>query len=747
MNFLKAAAGTALACLMCAGMSLTAMAEQLETEVISAGGEDFEIQYAEPSQDAGYLKYKKKLVEAAMGKNSPAGRIKSDFREVCEYGSYLGHDTRFDGLGRSFGIDVSQWQSKIDWKKVKNDGIDYAIIRLGVRGYGSAGTLMMDDRYYENIKGAKEAGLDVGVYFYTQAITVKEAQQEADYCAAALKGYDLELPVYFDIESVDYDRGRLDCAGLNKAQKTELCRAFCDRIETYGYQSGVYANLYWLNHMIDGPALGMDYKTWIAAYLSSIDYGGIYDLWQYSSCGDIDGINGNVDMNVMYDVDYSPQTNMELDINDGILSWNEAEYADGYTVYGSDDGKESYFIADTNSTEFDLIGQTAQKFSVAAYNYFGGKRHYGKASEYIDGFRGTPQGLTVVRSGIDKVVLSWQPVDDAVGYQVYLIENGEEKFLVRTNKTSYEIKGSSLGDKSVKVRAYNEAGVTGLFSDEKKLLHNAPETTPRLDLSADKLSWTEVEGADGYVVTCSCDGENVERCIKENYCFVDESESGRYFVQAYIELEGKRFRTPSSNVCEFNGVNYPPKGEITLDSCDDGLVWNKINDALGYVVYEVSADGEEKEVARVDGLSYSDDDLTGTVYFVKGYNTKDGEEFFTEPSNRIVISLPEVTEAKLESLSDDRALISWNEIEDCSEYMVYLDKGKGYELYTTVKGSMAMIAGLGNTEFASVRVKGYVGNEEFVSYGLFSNQLYIIGSEDTRPNDEVFSFDDLLGNK
>jgi hypothetical protein len=198
-------------------------------------------------------------------------------------------------------------------------------------------------------------------------------------------------------------------------------------------------------------------------------------------------------------------------------------------------------------------------------------------------------------------------------------------------------------------------------------------------------------------------------------------------------------------VCEFSGVNYPPQGELILDSDDEGLEWNKIPDALGYVVYKVTEDGKEEEVAEVDSCRYAADDLAGSVYFVKGYNVRKGERFFTEASNRVTVSLTEVTEAKLDNLTEDFAVISWNSIEGCDEYMVYLDRGHGYELYTTVKGSMAVIGDIRNAEFASVRIKGYVSDEDVVRYGLFSNQVYIIGDEDSRPTEEVFSFEDILG--
>ena len=745
MDFFKAAAGTLLACLMCAGAGIAVSADEASAETISAGGQTFEVRYADASQDAGYLKYKHRQVEKALEKRSPAGMVQSHLNEATAYGTHLTHDSRFNGLDRSFGIDVSQWQSTIDWKKVKNDGIDYAIIRLGVRGYGSAGTLMIDDRYYENIKGAKAAGLDVGVYFYTQAINVKEAQEEADFCAAALKGYDLELPVYFDIESVDWDRGRLDSAGLSVKQKTDLCKAFCDRIETYGYQSGVYANYNWLTHYIDGPSLGNDYKIWIAAYGSYINYSGIYDIWQYGSDGYVDGIKGNVDTNVMYKVDFSPQTKLNASITDGVISWNAATGADGYTVYGTNDGKTSYAISDVKGTSFDLDGQEAQQYSVAAYNYYGGKKYYGKSSSLVDGFNGQAKELTAERAGIDKVRLNWSAVDKAVGYDVYKVKDGKMSYVGNTGGTSFVISGNNLGEYTAVVRAYNKNGMNGDYSEEIVLPGNAPSYAPRVERSANKLFWTEVENADGYVVTFTDQYGSEEFFVEDTNFTLMNNSTGKYYVQAYTELDGRTFRSSSSNVCEFSGVNYPPQGELILDSDDEGLEWNKIPDALGYVVYKVTEDGKEEEVAEVDSCRYAADDLAGSVYFVKGYNVRKGERFYTEASNRVTVSLTEVTEAKLDNLTEDFAVISWNSIEGCDEYMVYLDRGRGYELYTTVKGSMAVIGGIRNAEFASVRIKGYVSNEDVVRYGLFSNQVYIIGDEDSRPTEEVFSFEDILG--
>lgn len=748
MKFIKAASGAVIAGIICAGMSLTAIAEktdEISKEVISTGGESIAVTNAEKNGDGGYLKYKHNLIVKKFESMSPAGKIKQNYSTICgTFGSYLTHDSRFDGMNRTYLIDVSQWQGKIDWKKVKKDGINEVIIRLGYRGYGSAGTLMMDNNFYTNIDGAKAAGLKVGIYFYTQAISYAEARAEADFCANALKGYTLDLPVYYDIESVDYDYGRLDHAGLTKAQKTKLCKEFCNRIESYGYESGVYACLNWLNNMINGPELGNDYKIWVAAYMSQLNYGGIYDMWQYSSNADISGISGSVDINVMYDVDYSPTTKINAKIEDGLLTWNKAAGADGYTVYGTDNGSNTYVVADVTGTSFDVSNQSSSGYCVAAYNYYSGKKHYGKTSNIVDSFRQAPANLEVYRSGVDKVTVNWSAVSGAVGYEIYTVKDGVTSFAGKTEGTSFEIRGRNLQNRQAFVKAYNKNGLRSESSERIDLPGNTPEVAPAAELRANRLVWSSVPEADGYLLTRNVNGKVSQLAVNDTSYYVDESLTADYYVQAYIELDGTKCCTEASNVCSFKGVNYPPKGVVELDTSDDGLIWSKIDDAIGYVVYKIASDGSEVEIARVDGCHYKTNDTAGTVFCVKGYNAKDGKEFFTEASNRVIISLPEVTEASLVGKTDDYAVISWNEINGCSEYMVYLDKGDGYKLYSSVKGSMAMIGDLKGADFARVMIKGYVGDENVTSCGLFSNQLYIIGNEKSKKANDVFYYGDLI---
>lgn len=211
------------------------------------------------------------------------------------------HDKNVKEYNLIEGIDVSKWQPIIDWEAVKADGIDFAIIRIGYRGYGEKGTLIVDPCFESHIQGAQEAGLDVGVYFFTQATNEEEAIEEANLILETLEGYELELPVYFDIESITHDVGRLDSAKLTVEEHTANCVAFCETIINGGYQAGVYGNKYWLEEKLDSKYLETEYPVWLARYNKEPEYKGEYQTWQYTEKGTVDGINGNVDKNCYYE--------------------------------------------------------------------------------------------------------------------------------------------------------------------------------------------------------------------------------------------------------------------------------------------------------------------------------------------------------------------------------------------------------------------------------------------------------------
>lgn len=194
-----------------------------------------------------------------------------------------------------FGIDVSKWNGDIDWDKVKADGVEFVMIRCGYRG-STTGSLIEDPKFLTNIRGAKAAGIDVGVYFFTQAINEVEAVEEASMVIALCEGYELNYPVIIDSEGAG-GNGRAD--SLDAETRTKVCKAFCETINNAGYEAGVYASRSWYNSNLEVSKLDK-YKIWLAEYRSTPLYSGYYDMWQYTSKGKVDGIEGNVDLNISY---------------------------------------------------------------------------------------------------------------------------------------------------------------------------------------------------------------------------------------------------------------------------------------------------------------------------------------------------------------------------------------------------------------------------------------------------------------
>lgn len=210
------------------------------------------------------------------------------------------HDEKFSGYTKRKGIDVSRHQGTIDWKKVKASGVEFAIVRVGYRTYKESGNLFTDNMAEQNIKGAKEAGLKVGVYIYSQAVNVSEAREEADYAIDQLKGEYLDLPVVFDYEF--YTDGRLEKANLSKEEGTAIANAFCTEVVNKGYVPMVYANKYMLENFLYADKISNNYNIWLANYTNKTSYEGEYTFWQFSESGNVDGISSSsVDLDFWYD--------------------------------------------------------------------------------------------------------------------------------------------------------------------------------------------------------------------------------------------------------------------------------------------------------------------------------------------------------------------------------------------------------------------------------------------------------------
>lgn len=194
------------------------------------------------------------------------------------------------------GIDVSKYQGKIEWDKVKADGVEFAIIRLGIRGYES-GKIVLDEYFDRNMREANEAGVLTGVYFFTQAVNEEEAIEEAQFVIEHLQDYDVTCPVVLDIEKIEGAKGRAN--GLTSEERTDVAIAFCETIKEAGYTPMIYGNIKCFGKMLDMTRLE-EYQKWFAFYDEYLYFPYRVDMWQYTENGSVDGIKGNVDMNIAF---------------------------------------------------------------------------------------------------------------------------------------------------------------------------------------------------------------------------------------------------------------------------------------------------------------------------------------------------------------------------------------------------------------------------------------------------------------
>lgn len=194
------------------------------------------------------------------------------------------------------GIDVSKFQGEIDWNLVAQDGVEYAFIRVGNRGYGT-GKLVEDEAFEANVEGALSAGLKVGVYMYTQAVNDAELLEEANFVLQKIAPYKIECPVVFDVEKVVGDNGRMNAISVE--ERTSLTKLFCDTIAAAGYKPMIYHNMEMGAMMLELSEL-QQYDKWFAYYNPDLYWPYEYQIWQYTDKGRVNGIEGEVDLNISF---------------------------------------------------------------------------------------------------------------------------------------------------------------------------------------------------------------------------------------------------------------------------------------------------------------------------------------------------------------------------------------------------------------------------------------------------------------
>ena len=268
----------------------------------------------EDLNDPDYVKrYYQEKSAAAAGNAGTTGSVSSDgYFTDKKKDKYTGliytHSDRFKDCDILHGIDISRHNGAVNWKKVKDDGIDFTILRIGysrlntdtVKSTSKPGSLSLtkDENYEKNLAGVQEAGLPMGIYYFSQAITVKEAKKEADYVLELLDGLKLDLPVVFDSEMTP--GGRLALVNPDKNAYNKIAKAFCEKIKAAGYTPMVYSSYNGMKKKYNAAELESLYEIWLARYNTNTYYDGEYMIWQYASGGKVDGCPTTVDMNFYY---------------------------------------------------------------------------------------------------------------------------------------------------------------------------------------------------------------------------------------------------------------------------------------------------------------------------------------------------------------------------------------------------------------------------------------------------------------
>lgn len=613
---------------------------------------------------------------------------------------YIVHDSVFDGKTKTLVIDVSQFQYTIDWNAVKADGINYAIIRLGYRGYGDEGTLVTDPYYAQNIRNAKAAGVKVGVYFFTEAINTYEAREEAKYVLRVLNGIYLDMPVYYDIEDYPASYGsRMTEAELSKAEKTELCRAFCKEIENGGYTAGVYSYKNYFNTDVNGPALANEYPVWLAEYTDEVSYYGGYHMWQFASSADVDGISTNVDISVNYgDENMSGKGKASevakptgLKKSGNTISWNAADGATGYEIYLHNTDNGTYTaIGTTKNTSYTVSNPNNDyPYCIKGYNDVAEPKIYSTYSEDI--FLGAER-IKNLKGEIKNngVTLTWSADQGATGYNIYRSTNDTEFVKIgQSSTTSYtDTNVSTTAEKyNYYVESFGPGGtmkespVTVVYFSAGK---SAAPVFNSCTTSSITVTWNEMPGMAGYQLL-ERNAETGKYVVKGDvkadsdrlFTFTDlaAGSSGRYAVRAYIMANGeKKFGdisddlTAKTTPAAVTGLSY------TSQSDGVKLKWNKTEGADKYNIYRKTSSGYKK-IGTVTGtaVNVKMSDNTAKQYCVAALNVQGGKEFIGAYSNVVTAQSNGVGQPAINSgvYSDGAITLTWTKTDNVSGYRLY----------------------------------------------------------------------------
>ena len=556
------------------------------------------------------------------------------------------------------------------------------------------------------------------------------------------------MPVYYDIESVDYDTGRLDSAGLSKAQKTALCTAFCDTIIKSGYSAGVYANYTWLNYYIDGAGLGKKYPIWLAHYTSNTNYDQRMDMWQYSGSGTVSGISAYTDVNVWYSgklpLYVSDLISVANTSTSNTFAWNGAPDATGYEVYQgtspSDPNKKK--IGDTKNTYFTNSNKstgTMYKYMVRAYSDASGKRVYG---DYSDVFTTCtlPANISKISASArgTSVTISWNKVSKATDYIVEHYVNGAWKQVGTTSSLSYKVNGiTQNGVNKFRVKARrNYSGVyyNGGYTYVNAEVTDIPSAVTGIrstsnTSTSNTITWNASKKAEGYEVyqwIGTTDSYKLIGTTTSTKFTNSKKSSGTmygYKVRAFNNVDGQRIEGAYSS--ELTTCTLPANVSFSLCSTDvDSITlnWNKVSKATGYQV-EMYTNGTWKTLSTLSGTSYTASDLSQKTAYrfrvraIRNYNYINYYGDYTEKDITIrPANTPKGLSSSVNTSSSNT--ITWESVNGVSGYSVYqwIGTTDSYKKLGDTAYPYYTNSGKSSGTMYTYRVKAYYVNDNVMQY-------------------------------
>lgn len=554
------------------------------------------------------------------------------------------HQSKLSGYNISHGVDVSEHNGTIDFEKVKNDGIDFVFIRVGYTGYTkSKHSLVYDANYAQNIEDAIDAGLKVGVYWYSQALTTSEAEAEAQKVLDVIGNYSLTLPVVFDYEFADVSTGRLDSANLSKKQMTNNALAFLEKVEDAGYDGCLYANKSFLTNNLNASTIADDYEIWLAHYTTSTDYSGDYDYWQYSSSGSVSGISGNADVNFRY-----TKSNATVEI--------ETQYYTGKEITPTPTVTNTKGKTLTLDTDYTLSYKDNIEVGTAYVTATGIGTYEGQTWKFK--FKIIPKkvsGLSLTSRTKTSLTFEWKSVKGAQKYQVTIVTKSTGYTRTKTTtSTSYTIKNLNVAyNYQITVSAgRKDSDGTYVYgtSSSTKTWYTLPDQVTGLKVKkrttdSVTLTWDKMGKATGYVVYKYDSSSKSWKKVKtitgsSNNTYTIKNlktgSVGSYKVAAYIKDSETKYGKKSSSVKVTPKPTTATIKKINSSSKKKFWVKYKYVAASGYEIqWSTTKDFSSNKKTQVvknkntTGYTISTAQSNKTYYVrVRAYKTVDGKKVY-----------------------------------------------------------------------------------------------------------------------